>query len=116
MFPFGARVMTRHGTLGKIVRQLTNQPPYQYLVATLEGRPRILFHADLRLVPGVERWQIGDEPSKGYERRIGERRRRERRRDEQYRGEKQRSDRRVADRRQAERRWIGENTGRPPTE
>jgi hypothetical protein len=106
MFPFGARVLTRNGMPGKIVRQLTNHPPYQYLVATLAGKPRILFHTDLRLVAGVERWLITHEPWKDFERRKGERRRRERRRGEQNRADKSRSDRRVFDRRQAERRWI----------
>ena len=107
MFAFGTRVLTRNGTLGKIVRQLTNHPPYQYLVATFDGKPRIIFHTDLRSVAGVERWLITDEPWKGFERRHRQRRKRERRRDQQTRAQHPRWDRRVADRRQAERRWIG---------
>ena len=115
MFPFGARVQTRSGILCIIVRQLNNHLPYQYLVATLDGKQRILFDTDLRLVPGVERWLITDKPGNSFERRKGERRRRERRREEQKGTEKSASDRRLMDRRQAERRWIGESPGRPPT-
>ena len=115
MFPFGTRVLTRNGMIGIIVRQLNNHPPYQYLVATMDGKPHTLFDTDLSLVPGAERWRISDKPGKGFERRKGERRKGERRRADSNRALKSRSDRRVAERRQAERRWIGENPGgRPP--
>ena len=115
MFTFGTRVLTRKGMIGIIVRQLNNHPPYQYLVATMDGRPHTLFDSDLSLVAGAERWRITDELGKDFERWKGERRKGERRRAEPNRALKSRSDRRVAECRQAERRWIGENPrGRPP--
>ena len=103
MFPFGARVMTRNGTLGKVVRQVNYQPPYQYLVAILDGKPRILFDDDLRMAADVEQW-----PGDGIERRQARRRQRERRSDVHYRTEQLTSDRRLADRRHAGRRFIVE--------
>ena len=109
MFPFRARVMTRNCTQGNIVRQLANHPPYEYLVFTLDGKLRVLFHDDLRLAADVARWLTTGKPWNGVERRKGRRRQGERRRDVQNRPEQLTSDRRVADRRQEDRRWIVEN-------
>jgi hypothetical protein len=102
MFPLHARVMTRNGTLGKIVRQLSEYSPYEYLVLTSDGTPRILFHDHLRLAADVEQWLIAGNPWKGVERRAGPRRKR----DKQDRAAQQTSGGRPAERRHAERRWI----------
>ncbi len=106
MFPFGARVITRNGPQGNMVRQLTNHPPHQFLVQTIDCKTLIVFHEDLRLAADVERSMITDKPWNGVERRNDQRRQRERRRDGQNGADQLTSDRRVADRRQAERRWI----------
>jgi hypothetical protein len=101
MFPFGARVMTRNGTLGKVVRQINFHPPYQYLIEILEGEPRILFDDDLRMATDVEQG-----PGNAIQRRQDIRRKRERRSDVKNPKEQLTPDRRMTDRRHAERRWI----------
>jgi hypothetical protein len=106
MFPFGARVITRNGTQGNMVRQLTNHPPHQFLVQTFDCKTLIVFHEDLRLAADIPWSMISDKPWNGVERRNDQRRQRERRRDGQNGADQLTSDRRVADRRQAERRWI----------
>ena len=109
MIPFGARVMTRSGTQGNMVRQLTDHPPHQFLVQTIDCKSLIVFHEDLRLAADVEQWMVSDKAWNGVERRNDQRRQRERRRDEPNRAVPLTSDMRVADRRQAERRWIVTN-------
>ena len=109
MFPYGARVMTRNGMQGTIVRQLAIHPPYEYIVAGFDGKSRILSHGDLRLAADVERWLVTAKPWNGVERRKGQQRQRERRRGERNPAEQLIPDRRVAERRQDERRWIESN-------
>ena len=106
MFPFGARMLTRTGTKGIVVRLLTEQPPHQYLLVSVDGKSLIVFQEDLRLATADD-WRLSiEELWNGVERRKVHRRQRERRHAEQNRMAQLTSDRRVADRRQAERRWV----------
>ena len=106
MFPFGASVITRSGRLGRIVRRLTNNAPYQYLAVTPDGKSLVLFQENLRLAADVGLWPGIEAAWDGVERREGHRRQRERRHDDQHRAEQLTSDRRAAVRRQPERRRI----------
>ena len=96
-----AHVITRRGIQGSVLRTVTADPPYLYLVASLDGQSLIVTESDLRPYIEVAAGISLTAPWNGVERRNGERRRVQ-------------NDPPPHERRGAERRWLQLSVATPP--